>query len=49
MHVGRSRYAALSSTGGRTWDNADQPLLIRATPDANQGYSSSVQLDDVSI
>lgn len=39
-------YAALSSDG-RTW--SEQPLLIRATPDSNQGYSSSVQLSDGTI
>ena len=40
-------YACLSRDGGRSW--SERPLLLRATPDGNQGYSSSVELDDGSI
>ena len=37
-------YASLSDDDGRTW--GETAWLLRQTPDSNQGYSSSVELDD---
>lgn len=39
-------YAALSEDAGAVWS---APFLVRATADGNQGYSSSVELDDGTI
>jgi hypothetical protein len=37
-------YASLSEDNGQTW--GETSWLLRKTPDSNQGYSSSVELDD---
>ena len=37
-------YAALSADHGKTW--GDTTWQLRPTPDGNQGYTSSLQLDD---